>query len=213
MAGQAQVVSGGPPSANVTIGDNFPCHDRPKGHRDLEEPGNQRSYIVFAPGGGAAQFCLNGRTYAGNTSLIVADAGQRLPWYLFNMDVGDVWHNSHPHSACWQLPAPPGTACDVHPLSPAQSFLIDIEAPEPVRLPCRLEDLQCEPPAKACRVRVRADFLFHCHLEEHMMAGLAGLVRSRRYIWITDEMREEQPYALPTTMTRRMRLCRSAALQ
>jgi len=200
MAGQVQVVSGGPPSANVTIGDNFfnPALATigPGGTVTWTNTGTN-DHIVFAPGGGTAQYCLNGRTYVGNTPLIVAEAGQRLRWYLFNMDVGDVWHNFHPHSARWQLPAPPGTASDVHPLSPAQSFLIDTEAPEPVRLPCRLEDLQCDPPAKACRVRVRADFLFHCHLEEHMMAGLAGLVRSRRYIWITDEMRDELSYALP----------------
>ena len=45
-----------------------------------------------------------------------------------------------------------------------------------------------DPPENACRVRIRGDFLFHCHVEEHMMAGLAGLVRARQYIWISDEL-------------------------
>lgn len=198
MAGQVQVVSGGPATANVTIGDNFfnptLVTIGPGGNVTWKNTGTN-DHIVFAPGGGAAQYCLNGRTYAGNT--IVADAGQHLRWYLFNMDVGDVWHNFHPHSARWQLPAPPGTASDVHPLSPAQSFVIDTEVPEPLRLPCAWEEVQCDPPAGACRVRVRGDFLFHCHLEEHMMAGLAGLVRARRHLWVTDEMRKGLPYELP----------------
>ncbi len=200
MAGQVQVVSGGPANANVVIGDNFfsPALVTigPGGTVTWTNHG-ANDHIVFAPGGGAAQYCLNGRTYVGNTPTIVADVGQRLRWYLFNLDVGDVWHNFHPHAARWQLPTPPGTASDVHPLSPAQSFVIDTKAPEPVRLPCSLEELQCDPPPDACRVRVRGDFLFHCHLEEHMMAGLAGLVRSRRHIWITDEMRETLAYELP----------------
>jgi plastocyanin len=200
MAGQVHVVTGGPASANVVIGDNFfsPALVTigPGGTVTWTNHG-ANDHIVFAPGGGAAQYCLNGRTYVGNTPTIVADVGQRLRWYLFNLDVGDVWHNFHPHAARWQLPTPPGTASDVHPLSPAQSFVIDTKAPEPVRLPCSLEELQCDPPPDACRVRVRGDFLVHCHLEEHMMAGLAGLVRSRRHIWITDEMRKTLPYELP----------------
>ncbi len=56
--------------------------------------------------------------------------------------------------------------------------------PAILRLPCDLEDLQCDPPDDACRVRVKGDFLFHCHLEEHMMAGLAGLVRARDWVWV-----------------------------
>jgi Multicopper oxidase len=57
-----------------------------------------------------------------------------------------------------------------------------------LRLPCELERLQCDPPESACRVAIKGDFLFHCHLEEHMMAGLAGLVRSRESIWVTPEV-------------------------
>src|SRR5258708_3253390 len=132
MAGQVQVVSGGPANANVVIGDNFfsPALVTigPGGTVTWTNHG-ANDHIVFAPGGGAAQYCLNGRTYVGNTPTIVADVGQRLRWYLFNLDVGDVWHNFHPHAARWQLPTPPGTASDVHPLSPAQSFVIHTKRP------------------------------------------------------------------------------------
>jgi hypothetical protein len=41
---------------------------------------------------------------------------------------------------------------------------------------------------------VRGDFLVHCHVEMHMMMGLAGLVRSRQTLWLTaaqaDQLRQ-----------------------
>lgn len=154
-------------------------------------------HIVFAPGGGAATFCLNGRTFVGNTPTIEAEAGERLRWYVLNLDLGSMWHNFHPHATRWQLPAPPGGASDVHALSPAESFVADTEVPEPVRLPCELDDLQCEPPEGSCRVRVRGDFLVHCHLEEHMMGGLAGLVRSRGWAWVTADALDASDLVLP----------------
>jgi FtsP/CotA-like multicopper oxidase with cupredoxin domain len=154
-------------------------------------------HIVIADGGGAATYCLNGRAYVGNTPTIVADAGERLRWYLFNLDLGGVWHNFHPHSTRWQLPTPPGGASDVHSLSPVESFVADTEVPSALRLPCELEELQCDPPDDACRVRLKGDFLFHCHIEEHMMAGLAGLVRSREYAWLTRELAARLRLELP----------------
>ncbi len=158
---------------------------------------DRADHIVFASGGGASNFCLNGRSYVGNTPTIVADSGERLRWHLFNMDLGDVWHNFHPHSARWQLPVPPGGAADVHGLSPSQSFVIDTEVPPAVRLPCELEELQCEAPENACRVRLKGDFLVHCHLEEHMMQGLAGLVRARQWVWVTEGVLEKLSIELP----------------
>jgi FtsP/CotA-like multicopper oxidase with cupredoxin domain len=154
-------------------------------------------HIVFAPGGGAATFCLNGRSHVGNTPTIEAEAGEKLRWYMLNLDLGSMWHNFHPHSTRWQLPAPPAGASDVHALSPAESFVADTEVPEAVRLPCVLEDVQCDPPESACRVRVKGDFLFHCHLEEHMMGGLSGLVRSKGWVWVTKDALASTDLVLP----------------
>ncbi len=154
-------------------------------------------HIVYAPGGGAASFCLNGRTFVGNTPTIEAEAGERLRWYVFNLDLGSMWHNFHPHASRWVLPAPPGGASDVHALSPAESFVADTLAPDPVRLPCELDDLQCDPPEDACRVRVKGDFLVHCHLEEHMMGGLAGLLRSKRWVWVASDALAATDLVLP----------------
>src|SRR5258708_1995641 len=87
MAGQVQVVSGGPANANVVIGDNFfsPALVTigPGGTVTWTNHG-ANDHIVFAPGGGAAQYCLNGRTYVGNTPTIVADvcAGTSSTWTL-----------------------------------------------------------------------------------------------------------------------------------
>ena len=154
-------------------------------------------HIVFAPGGGAPTFCLNGRTYVGNTPTVEARPGERLRWYVLNLDLGTMWHNFHPHATRWELPTPPGGASDVHALSPAESFVADTEVPEPVRLPCVLEDIQCDPPAGACRVPVKGDFLVHCHLEEHMMGGLSALVRSKGWVWVTAEAMASTDVVLP----------------
>ncbi len=196
------VVDPAAPAGNrtVSIGDNFfnpvTVSIRPGASVDWTNNGNF-DHIVFAPGGGAATFCLNGRAYVGNTPTIEVRPGERLRWYLANLDLSSVWHNFHTHSLRWQLPAPPGGAGDVHALSPAESFVIDTEAPPALRLPCELERLQCDPPESACRVAIKGDFLFHCHLEEHMMAGLAGLVRSRESIWVTPEVLKAIDLVLP----------------
>ncbi|HJV89769.1 MAG TPA: galactose oxidase-like domain-containing protein [Holophagaceae bacterium] len=156
-------------------------------------------HIVFAGGGGNQTYCLNGRAFVGNTPIITGQPGDRIRWYLFNLDVGSVWHNFHPHAARWQFPAPPTGASDVHGLSPVETFVLDTEIPPALRLPCELEALQCcAPPPDACLVTLCGDFLFHCHIEEHMMGGLAGLVRSKQKVWITDAILKQIDLVLPT---------------
>ncbi len=202
MAGTITVQNGALAATSVIIGDNFfspPAQTVAPGGTVTWFNSGQHEHIVFAGGGGAASFCLNGRSYVGNTPTIVAEPGQRLRWYLLNMDVNDTWHNFHPHSARWRLPAPPGGAIDVHPLSPVESFTIDTEVPPALWLPDVLEDLQerRRKPRGACQVPIRGDFLFHCHLEEHMMLGLAGLVRSRARIWVTEKVLAALDIELP----------------
>jgi FtsP/CotA-like multicopper oxidase with cupredoxin domain len=200
MAGVVTVAAGAPPSASVVIGDNFfnqaAVSVAPGGTVTWFNSG-QHEHIVFAGGGGGSSFCLNGRSYVGNTPTIEAAPGQRLRWYLLNVDVNETWHNFHPHSTRWQLPSPPGRGIDVHPLSPLEGFTIDTIVPEPLWLPEKLAALQKRHPKHACHVPIRGDFLFHCHIEGHMMAGLAGLVRSRERLWITEEVLESLSFLLP----------------
>jgi hypothetical protein len=128
----------------------------------------------------------------------VADAAQRLRWYLINLDLNGIWHNVHTHAARWRIPNPLSGAIDVHPLSPTEGFVIGTRVPRPLRLlPVELEDLQEHPPNNACRVTIRRDSLLHCHIEEHMMQGLAGLVRERECLWITDGTVEDVEVTLP----------------
>ena len=196
------VVDPSAPAGNraVAIGDNFfnppSVSVRPGASVTWTNNGNF-DHIVFAPGGGAATFCLNGRAFVGNTPTIEVAPGDRLRWYLCNLDLGTTWHNVHPHSSRWQLPTPTGGATDVHALSPAQTFVMDTEGPPAVRIPCALEALQCDPPEKGCRVPVKGEFLFHCHIEEHMMSGLAGLVRSKDAIWVSAEALKSVDMLLP----------------
>jgi len=201
MAGTVNVDPSGPAgNRTVAIGDNFfnptGVSIRPGASVTWTNGGNF-DHIVFAPGGGAATFCLNGRAYIGNSPTIEVRPAQRLRWYLCNLDLGTVWHNVHPHSARWQLPSPSGGATDVHALSPAQTYVMDTEAPPAIRVPCALEPLQCDPPLSGCRIPVKGEFLVHCHLEEHMMSGLAGLVRSKDWIWVSQETLAATDILLP----------------
>jgi hypothetical protein len=205
MSGQVNVVAGGPLTNDVKIDqmkfspasvDIAPGGTVTWKNVDKQN-GSPIVHIVYASGGGAANYCLNGRSFVGNTPTIVAPSGDRLRWYIFNLDLDVNWHNFHPHATRWQLPTPPDGAGDVHGLSPAESFVADTVVPDALRLPCALEAFQCDPPADACRVRLKGDFLFHCHLEQHMMAGLAGLVRATQYIWVDEEVVKHTPVELP----------------
>ena len=87
MAGTVNVDPSGPAgNRTVAIGDNFfnptGVSIRPGASVTWTNGGNF-DHIVFAPGGGAATFCLNGRAYIGNSPTIEVRPAQRLRWYLY----------------------------------------------------------------------------------------------------------------------------------
>ena len=143
---------------------------------------NNNLHSVTEDAGGIPSFCFNGRSFVGNTPTIVAEAGQRIRWYVFNLDLGMMWHNFHPHSQRWQFA---GEAYDGRSLGPAESFVVETTAPPVLLLPPAIEKAQHGRHPGAHEYRLRGDFLFHCHVEMHMMGGLAGLVRSRQTLWLT----------------------------
>ena len=104
MNGTIQVTAGAPESVNVSTQDNkfVPplIQVRPGGTVNWQNDGNHE-HIVFSAGGSAPNFCLNGRAFVGNTPTVVGDTGERLRWYIFNLDISGVWHNFHPHSVRW----------------------------------------------------------------------------------------------------------------
>ena len=53
--------------------------------------------VTDSSAGGRQQVAINGRAYVGNTPTILAKTGERLRWYVFNLDLGEQWHNFHPH--------------------------------------------------------------------------------------------------------------------
>ncbi|MGH2651239.1 MAG: multicopper oxidase domain-containing protein, partial [Actinomycetota bacterium] len=166
------------------------------------------THTVTEDGGGLPTFCINGRAFVGNTPTILAEAGQQIRWYVFNLDLGMTWHNFHLHGQRWRFANEP---IDTRSLGPAESFTLETKAP-PVLLPRHArdggeeeeegqggkrgkggkhkggkedEDDERERGGRPRDYRVRGDFLFHCHVEMHMMGGMAGLVRSHDTLRLT----------------------------
>ncbi len=152
-------------------------------------PAQVQTHTVTENASGMPSYCFNGRTFVGNSPTIVANAGQKIRWYVFNLDVGMMWHNFHTHAQRWTFA---GETIDTRSLGPVESFVVDTIAPPVLLLPPELEKGQDEQhrPKEATEYRLRGDFLFHCHVEMHMMQGLAGLVRSHQSVWLTPKQAE-----------------------
>ena len=134
--------------------------------------------------------CINGRSFVGNTPTIVAPAGQRIRWYVFNLDVSGNAHNFHAHGMRWSFA---GENIDTRSFGPGEAFIVEATVP-PVLLLTEAEarcQLPKHRPKDAQLFTIKGDFLFHCHEHEHLLAGMAGLVRSRQSLWLTPVMADE----------------------
>jgi len=201
MQGTVNVVMGAPPLAIVTI-ENTPdvrfnpqvVSIAPGGQVRWDYPGapgpGAMVHTVTEDAAGMPSYCFNGRAFVGNTPTIVAEAGQRIRWYVFDLDLSMAWHNFHPHAARWQF-ADQWT--DVRSIGPAESFWVETTAPPVLLLPPDIERTQPpgHRPKDAKEYRLRGDFLVHCHVEMHMMGGMVGLVRSLQTVWLTDAQADE----------------------
>lgn len=131
--------------------------------------------------------CINGRSFVGNTPTIVGRAGQRIRWYVFNLDIAGNGHNFHAHGMRWTFA---GENIDTRSFGPGESFIV--EAMIPPMLLLTEAEARCQQPQSrpkgAKLFSVKGDFLFHCHEQEHLLGGMAGLVRSRQSFWLTQEM-------------------------
>ena len=146
--------------------------------------------VTSKQGASMQTHCINGRGFVGNTPSIVGRSGQRIRWFVFNLDTSVNWHNFHPHAMRWKFG---GEAIDSRSMGPAESFVVEAEIP-PVLLLTEEEELAQDPahrPAGATLRRLKGDFVFHCHVHHHMMNGMVGLVRARQSIWLTDDMAHE----------------------
>lgn len=184
MAGSVTIQPGGPNTATVTIVDF--AFNPPNvtigigGQVTWINNGPSQHSVVERGGDSLPSFCYNGRSFVGNTPTIVAQAGQRIRWYVFDLDLGMGWHNFHPHAQRWQFA---NQTIDVRSIGPAESFVVETQAP-PVLLHPGFE--RCQHPHKGAKeYHLRGDFLVHCHVEMHMMQGLVALVRSKQTVYLT----------------------------
>jgi plastocyanin len=197
MQGQVVVAAGEQQEATVAIVDTDMLNMRFDPTEVKVRPGGlvrwtpgTITHTVTEDGAGIPSTCFNGRAFIGNSPTIVAESGQRIRWYVFNLDLSMGWHNFHLHGGRWPFA---GDAVDVRSIGPAESFVIETEAPPVLLLPPEIAETQDTKhrPKHAKRYELCGDFLFHCHVEMHMMSGLAGLVRSKQTLWLTDEQAEE----------------------
>lgn len=133
--------------------------------------------------------CINGRSFVGNTPTIVARSGQRIRWYVFNLDITGA-HNFHAHGMRWAFA---GETIDTRSFGPGEAFIVEATVP-PVLLLTEAEarcQLPEHRPKDADFFTIRGDFLFHCHEHEHLLGGMAGLVRARQSLWLTPAMADE----------------------
>ncbi len=122
---------------------------------------------------------INGRSHAGNTPVIEMESGAKIRWYVFNHDFGQGWHNFHAHASHWRFG---GLNLDNQSIGPAESFVVNTEAPPVVLPPCKDEHKE------GCGKDYELASLHpvHCHVETHVMAGMVCFIRVKQKVFLTD---------------------------
>lgn len=149
--------------------------------------GGNHHTVTSKEGASMPTHSINGRGFVGNSPTIVGRAGQRIRWYVFNLDMGMNWHNYHPHAMRWKFA---GENIDIRSMGPAESFVVEATIPHVLLLDeeqARIQAPDCRP--KDARVfHLKGDFVFHCHVHHHLMNGMVGLVRAKQAVWLTPAM-------------------------
>ncbi|MCX2745433.1 DUF1929 domain-containing protein [Mangrovivirga sp. M17] len=194
MTGTVQVVSGAPAFRTVNIEDSpdmgfYPevIDVAPGGTVRWENHSSQHHTVTSAEGANIPTHCLNGRGFLGNTPTVEAFTGEKIRWYIFNLDIRHEWHNFHVHNARWSVA---GEAIDVRSLGPAESFCFETEVPCVVLMDKKIEDLQ-DPekrPENAKKYTFYGEFPFHCHVHHHFMNGMVGMIRAKHVLWLTPSL-------------------------
>ena len=115
-----------------------------------ERRADREFLVAFAPWHGFQT--IDGRAFVGNTPVFRAKVGDRVQWDV--MAMGDEFHTFHVHGHRWRTPD--GTPEDTRGLGPAESFRVSWKEDAP------------------------GTWLYHCHVETHMMQGMIGLYRVDR---------------------------------
>ncbi|MFL5895879.1 MAG: multicopper oxidase domain-containing protein [Thermoleophilaceae bacterium] len=95
---------------------------------------------------------IDERSFVGNTPVFKSHVGQLVQWDV--MAMGSEHHTFHVHGHRWR--DPDGVPRDTKTIGPAESF--------------RFRWIERDP----------GTWLYHCHVEAHMMAGMIGIYRVSR---------------------------------
>jgi FtsP/CotA-like multicopper oxidase with cupredoxin domain len=106
--------------------------------------------VVFAPMG---EFqTIDGRAFVGNTPVFSSRVGDVVQWDV--IAIGSEHHTFHVHGHRWRTPS--GTPEDTRTVGPAESLKVRWREQDP------------------------GTWLYHCHVEAHMMAGMIGTYQVKR---------------------------------
>jgi FtsP/CotA-like multicopper oxidase with cupredoxin domain len=106
--------------------------------------------VVFSPFG--KFMAIDGRAFVGNTPVFHALVGQLVQWDVMSM--GSDFHTFHVHGHRWI--GADGVPRDTQTVGPAESY--------------RFRWREADP----------GTWLYHCHVEDHMMRGMIGTYRVTR---------------------------------
>jgi FtsP/CotA-like multicopper oxidase with cupredoxin domain len=115
-----------------------------------ERPPDKEFQVVFSQFG--KFMAIDGRAFVGNTPVFRSTVGQLIQWDV--MAMGSDHHTFHVHGHRWITPG--RVPRDTQTVGPAESF----------RNRWREED--------------PGTWLYHCHVEDHMMRGMIGIYRVSR---------------------------------
>ena len=118
--------------------------------RRHEQAPDREFEVVFTPFG--KFMAIDGRAFVGNTPVFHARVGEIVQWDV--MAMGSEHHTFHVHGHRWI--GADGIPRDTQTVGPAESF----------RFRWREED--------------PGTWLYHCHVEDHMMRGMIGIYRVAR---------------------------------
>jgi FtsP/CotA-like multicopper oxidase with cupredoxin domain len=116
-----------------------------------ERPPDREFEVVFSPFG-TNFMAIDGRAFVGNTPIFHARVGERVQWDV--MAMGSEFHTFHVHGHRWI--GGDGTPRDTQTVGPAESFRI------------------------RWHENAAGAWLYHCHVEDHMMRGMIGLYEVSR---------------------------------
>jgi FtsP/CotA-like multicopper oxidase with cupredoxin domain len=106
--------------------------------------------VVFHPHGDFET--IDERAYVGNTPVFTSRVGQLVQWDV--MAMGSEHHTFHVHGHRWETPG--HVARDTQTVGPAESF--------------RFRWIEEDP----------GTWLYHCHVEDHMMRGMIGIYQVKK---------------------------------